>query len=61
MPTVIGDLTLEPKATPPAADAAGGAKAAGAGGGAAKGPELERELDKVHRRQHDRALRTWAH
>jgi hypothetical protein len=60
MPTVIGDLTLEPKATPPAADAAaGGAKASG--GGAAKGPELERELDKIDRRQHERALRTWAH
>jgi hypothetical protein len=59
MPTVIGDLTVEPKATPPAADAAGGAKAGGGGG--AKGPELERELDKVHRREHDRVLRTWAH
>jgi hypothetical protein len=60
MPTVIGDLTVEPKAAPAPADGAGGAKAAGGGGGA-KGPELERELDKLHRRQRDRALRNWAY
>ena len=58
MPTVINDLTIEPKAATPAADAA---KPAGNGGGAKSGPELERELDKVRRREHDRALRTWAY
>ena len=59
MATVINDLTIEPKAAPPK-ESEGGAKAAG-GGGAKSGPELERELDKVRRREHDRALRIWAH
>jgi hypothetical protein len=57
MATVINDLTIEPKAAAPAADAN---KAGGNGGGAKSGPELERELDKVRRREHDRALRMWA-
>jgi hypothetical protein len=57
MATVINDLTIEPKAAPPKdADAA-----PKEGGGAKSGPELERELTKVHRRQHDRALRMWTY
>jgi hypothetical protein len=58
MPTVINDMTIEPKAAAPKEGEAG-AKAAG--GGAKGGPELERELDKLHRRDHERALRNWAH
>ena len=58
MATVINDLTIEPKAAPPAADAN---KPAASGGGAKSGPELERELAKVHRREHDRMLRMWVH
>ena len=57
MATVINDLTIEPKATPPKDDAA----APKEGGGAKSGPELERELMKVHRRHHDRALRMWTY
>jgi hypothetical protein len=58
MATVINDLTIEPKAAPPAA----AAKAGGNGGGGGKsGPELERELDKLKRREHDRSLRMWTH
>ncbi|MBV8519269.1 MAG: hypothetical protein JO197_17880 [Acidobacteria bacterium] len=63
MTTVINDLTIEPKAVPPAADASGaGGDAKGSGGGAAKsGPELERELEKVSRRRHERMLRLSAY
>ncbi|MEO8380049.1 MAG: hypothetical protein ABI779_10340 [Acidobacteriota bacterium] len=58
MATVINDLTIEPKAAPPKeAEAAG----QGAGGGGKSGPELERELEKLQRRAHDRKLRLWAH
>lgn len=55
MPTVISDLTVEPKADQPKADVKSDA------GGAKSGPELERELAKVQRRHHDRVLRVWAH
>jgi hypothetical protein len=58
MATVINDLTIEPKTASAAADAV---RDANAGGGRKAGPELERELDKVRCREHDRALRTWAH
>jgi hypothetical protein len=57
MATVINDLTIEPKSAP----APDEAKASAGGGGGKSGPELERELDKIKRRAHDRALRTWAH
>jgi hypothetical protein len=57
MPTVINDLTVEPKGDQPKADA----KSDAGGGGAKGGPELERELAKAQRRQHDRVLRMWAH
>jgi hypothetical protein len=57
MPTVINDVTLEPQAGPPAQVQAVGAEKSGSGGGAKSGPELERELSKIHRRQHERALR----
>jgi hypothetical protein len=56
MATVINDLTIEPKSAPAPDEAK-----ASAGGGGKSGPELERELDKIKRRAHDRALRTWAH
>jgi hypothetical protein len=60
MPTVINDVMLEPQSAPPAsqAQAAGPEKN---GGGAKGGPELERELTKVHRREHERALRLRAY
>jgi hypothetical protein len=59
MATVINDLTIEPKAAPAADDAnkAGGKDS----GGGKSGPELERELGKLKRREHDRSLRMWAH
>jgi hypothetical protein len=58
MATVINDLTLEPKASPPAEEGKGGA--AGAAGGPA-GPELERQLQQIERRRHDRTLRLWTY
>ena len=57
MPTVINDLQIEPKAAPPVTEEAGGKKE----GGGKSGPELEREMERMHRREHDRALRLWAH
>lgn len=56
MPIMINDMTLEPKATPPAVATSApppGAK----GGGKAAGPELERELEKIARRDRERSLR----
>jgi hypothetical protein len=58
MTTVINDIAIEPKAAAPAKEAA---PAGEKSGGGKSGPELERELDKVHRRDHERALRAWAH
>jgi hypothetical protein len=57
MPTVINDVTLEPPAASPSQVQPVGAEKSGAGGGAKSGPELERELSKIHRREHERALR----
>jgi hypothetical protein len=59
MPTVINDVMLEPQAAPPAAQK--DAAAPGKEGGAKPGPELERELSKVHRRTHERSLRLRAY
>jgi hypothetical protein len=59
MPTVINDVTLEPQAAPPATPKE--AAAPGKEGGAKPGPELERELSKVHHRTHERALRLRAY
>ena len=58
MPTVINDLTLEPKASPPPDEAKSGS--GGSQGGPA-GPELERQMKQIDRRCHDRALRLWAY
>jgi hypothetical protein len=58
MATVINDLTLEPKASPPAEEAKGGS--GGSPGGPA-GPELERQVQQIERRHHDRTLRLWAY
>jgi hypothetical protein len=54
MPTVINDMTVEPKASPPPAKE-------GKQQEAKSGPEMEREIEKVHRRNHERELRMWAH
>ena len=56
MPTVINDMTIEPKAAPPPKEAAAKQE-----GGAKSGPEMEREMAKVCRRDHERELRMWAH
>lgn len=59
MPTVINDLTIEPKAEPPRKDAQQGGDQGG--GGAKAAPEVEREIRKVSMREHDRALRARAY
>ena len=58
MATVINDLTIEPK---PAAAAPAPDPAKAASGAGTAGPELDRELEKAHRRDRERALRLWAH
>ena len=55
MPTVINDLTLEPKASPPAEEA----KGSSGGSPGLAGPELERQVQQIERRHHDRTLRLW--
>jgi hypothetical protein len=58
MATVINDLTLEPKAAPPSDEAkssAGGSK------GGPEGPELERQVQRIERRDRDRTLRLWTY
>lgn len=57
MATVVNDLTIEPKAPPPAEGAGGGAQP----GGSKAGPEMEREVEKLRRREHERKWRLWAH
>jgi hypothetical protein len=59
MATVINDLIVEPKASPPPAE--GEAKSGGSGGSAPAGPELERQMQQIERRQRERGLRLWAH
>jgi len=59
MATVINDLILEPKAGPPPEE--GKSAAGGSQGGAPSGPELERQILQIDRRQRDRGLRLWAH
>lgn len=59
MTTVINDLILEPKASPPTNEhtsAAGGAQ-----GNAPAGPELERQIAQIASRDRERGLRLWAH
>lgn len=55
MPTIVNDLTLEPKASPPADEAKGGSQ------GAPAGPELERQVQQIERRHRERGLRLWAY
>ncbi|MFN2441761.1 MAG: hypothetical protein ABR517_03665 [Thermoanaerobaculia bacterium] len=57
MPTVVNEMTLEPKTAPPPETAAGPASTAAV----RSGPEIEREIEKVKRREHERALRVWAY
>ncbi len=59
MATVINDLILEPKVSPPPAEAS--AASAASGGSPPAGPELERQLLQIDRRQRERGLRLWAH
>lgn len=59
MATVINDLVLEPKASPPAED--GQSAGGGSQGNAPAGPELERQIAQIDRRQRERGLRLWAH
>ena len=58
MPTVINDLTIEPKASPPADETK---SSSGGPQGGPSGPELERQVQKIERRHHDRTLRLWAY
>lgn len=58
MAVVINDLTLEPKASPPAEEAKG---ASGGSPGGPAAPELERQVQQIERRRHDRTLRLWAY
>jgi len=59
MPTVVNELTIEPKASPPPDQTgkAGGEEP----GGKAAAPETERRFDRAALRKRDRALRLWAH
>lgn len=59
MATVINDLILEPKAGPANEDTA--SAVGGSQGSAPPGPELERQILQVDRRQRERGLRLWAH
>lgn len=55
MSVIVNDLTIEPTTEPPRP------RTAPAGKGAKSGPELERELEKLHRKHRERASRVWAH
>ena len=59
MATVINDLVLEPKASPPPEE--GKSAAGGSQGNAPAGPELERQILQFDRRVRERGLRLWAH
>ena len=58
MPVIVNDLTIEPTVTPPRQATE---FPAGSGGGAKSGPELERAVETLRRREMERALRLWAH
>jgi hypothetical protein len=58
MPVVVNDLTLEPQTTPPAETRPAGAEPQSGG---APMPELERMAEALWHREHERALRLWAH
>jgi hypothetical protein len=59
MATVINDMSIEPKANPPEESAPAAAQRSVAAGKSE--PELERTIDDVHRRDHERTFRLWAH
>ena len=58
MATVINDITLEPKASPPPEE---GKSGGGGSQGGPAGPELERQVQQIERRHRDRTLRLWAY
>jgi hypothetical protein len=53
----INDLTIEPKTPAPRATSPAEQQAATP----KSGPELEREIEALRCRMHERALRTWAY
>lgn len=53
----VNDLTIEPKTPAPRATTPAEQQAATP----KSGPELEREVEAMSRRMHERALRTWAY
>lgn len=55
MSVVVNDLTIEPMTEPPKPRTAPAEKSE------KSGPELQRELDRLHRKHHERASRVWAH
>jgi hypothetical protein len=58
MATVINDMSIEPRANPPEESAPAATQKSAAG---KSGPELERTIDDVRRREHERTFRLWAH
>jgi hypothetical protein len=58
MATIINDMTLEPKASPPSDETKGSSSGSQS---AAPGPELERQVQQIERRRHERGLRLWAY
>jgi hypothetical protein len=57
MSVMITDLTIEPNTPEPREKAAGAAEKKDA----KSGPEMEREFEKLRRRNSERASRLWAH
>lgn len=55
MSVIVNDLTIEPTTEPPKPRTAPAEKSANSG------PGLEREMERLHRKHHERALRVWAH
>jgi hypothetical protein len=55
MSVIVNDLTIEPATEPPKSRTESSPQ------GAKSGPQLERELEKLHHKHHERALRVWAH
>ena len=58
MPVVVNDLTLEPQTAPPAETRPAGAEQQSGG---ASMPEMERMVEALWHREHERALRLRAH
>jgi hypothetical protein len=58
MATIINDMSIEPRATPPPQSAE---LAPQKSGGEKNAPELERTIHDVKQRERDRSFRLWAH